>query len=99
MIEPIQQNPGACSGQFLNLRKEFDLEGTIPEVSQAVVVKYGNRRIALIFDKLEGEYQAVLKPLGKLFKYQEFLSGATILGDGSVALVLDTNKIINHLIN
>jgi len=85
--------------QFLNLRKEFEMEGDIPELSQAVVVKYGNRRVALIFDKLEGEYQAVLKPLGKLFKYQEFISGATILGDGSVALVLDTNKIINHLIN
>jgi two-component system, chemotaxis family, sensor kinase CheA len=41
-----------------------------------------------------GEYQAVLKPLGKLYLGQDEFSGATILGDGSVSLVLDTNKMI-----
>ena len=85
--------------QFLNIREEFEMGGTIPDISQVVLVKYGDKKFGLVFDKLEGEYQAVLKPLGKLFKYQEFISGATILGDGSVALVLDTNKIIHHLIN
>ncbi|MCK5367946.1 MAG: chemotaxis protein CheA, partial [Cyclobacteriaceae bacterium] len=80
--------------QFLNLREEFEMGGAIPDINQVVMIKYGDKKFGLIFDKLEGEYQAVLKPLGKLFKYQEFISGATILGDGSVALVLDTNKII-----
>jgi two-component system chemotaxis sensor kinase CheA len=36
----------------------------------------------------------VLKPLGKLYRNQEMVSGASILGDGTIALVLDTNKII-----
>jgi two-component system chemotaxis sensor kinase CheA len=85
--------------QFLNLREELEMGGTSPDINQIVLVKYGDKKFGLVFDRLEGEYQAVLKPLGKLFKYQEFVSGATILGDGSVALVLDTNKIITHLIN
>ncbi len=85
--------------QFLNLREEFEMGGNPPEISQVVIVKYEELRFGLVFDNLDGEYQAVLKPLGKLFNYQDFISGATILGDGSVALVLDTNKIINHLIN
>lgn len=85
--------------QFLNLREEFEMGGEPPEFSQVVIVKYEENRFGLVFDNLDGEYQAVLKPLGKLFNYQDFISGATILGDGSVALVLDTNKIINHLIN
>ena len=45
-------------------------------------------------DEIIGEYQAVLKPLGSAFKEQDFFSGATILGDGTVALVLDPNKLI-----
>jgi two-component system chemotaxis sensor kinase CheA len=40
-----------------------------------------------------GEYQAVIKPLGASFKGQNFLSGASILGDGSIALLLDTEKL------
>jgi two-component system chemotaxis sensor kinase CheA len=43
-----------------------------------------------------GEYQAVLKPLGKHYKKQEIISGATILGDGTIALVMDTNKAIKQ---
>ena len=85
--------------QFINLRHELNINEQAPEVSQVVLVKYEDKKIGLCFDKLHGEYQAVLKPLGKLFDYQEFLSGATILGDGSVALILDTNKLINQLIN
>lgn len=85
--------------QFINLKEELNINGQVPDYSQIVLVKYEDKNIGLCFDKLHGEYQAVLKPLGKLFDYQEFISGGTILGDGSVALILDTNKIINQLIN
>jgi len=47
-----------------------------------------------VFDTVIGEYQAVLKPLGKLYRKHDIITGASILGDGNVALVLDTNKII-----
>lgn len=81
---------------FYYLREEFDLlEGEL-EIEQVIIVSYEEQRIGLVVDEVVGEYQAVLKSLGKMYKKQEIISGATILGDGTVALVLDTNKIINQ---
>ena len=60
------------------------------------MVQYGETRIGLSVDNIIGQYQAVLKPLGKLYKNQQTISGATILGDGTVALVMDTNKLISE---
>ena len=59
-----------------------------------VIVKNRGAKLAVAVDSIEGEYQAVLKPVGKFFKKQEFISGATILGDGTMALVLDAYKIM-----
>jgi two-component system chemotaxis sensor kinase CheA len=55
--------------------------------------------VGIAVDKIEGEYQAVLRPLGHLYQGQDEFSGATILGDGSVALVLDPNKLIRKLVD
>ncbi|RLD83802.1 MAG: chemotaxis protein CheA [Bacteroidetes bacterium] len=82
---------------FYYLRDEFNISGKPLNVEQLVLVKYEEKRIGLVVDSVIGEYQAVLKPLGKLYKNHEIISGATILGDGTIALVLDTNKIINEL--
>ncbi len=81
---------------FYYLRDEFEIPGTPLKVEQLVLVKYEDKKIGLVVDNVVGEYQAVLKPLGKLYKNHEIISGATILGDGTIALVLDTNKIINE---
>ncbi len=81
---------------FYYLRGEFDIPGDPLSVEQLVLVKYEEKRIGLVVDSVVGEYQAVLKPLGKLYKNHEIISGATILGDGTIALVLDTNKIIHE---
>ncbi|MBI9065930.1 MAG: chemotaxis protein CheA [Salinivirgaceae bacterium] len=80
---------------FLNLREMFVIDGTPPETEHVVVVQFGETKIGLSVDNIIGQYQAVLKPLGKLYKKQQSISGATILGDGTVALVLDTNKLIS----
>ncbi len=80
---------------FFSLREQFEVDGEPPEREEVLVVKYENRKVGLVIDKVIGEYQTVLKPLGKHYKSQEFISGGTILGDGTVALVLDTNKIIS----
>ena len=61
---------------------------------EVIVVNFEEKSVGLIVDSVVGEYQAVLKPLGKHYKKQDMISGATILGDGTVALVMDTNKII-----
>jgi len=80
---------------FYLLREELEIKGEYPEEVQFVLVKYQNKEIGLVFDIIEGEYQAVLKPLGKLYKEHDIIAGASILGDGTMALVLDTNKIID----
>jgi two-component system chemotaxis sensor kinase CheA len=80
---------------YLDLRKEFHmLEENMPETTSIVVIQNENKKLGLCVDTIEGEYQAVLKPVGKYYRNQEFVAGATILGDGSIALVLDTYKII-----
>ena len=79
---------------FYYLRGEFESTGTAPTVEQIVVVRYNESRVGLIIDRVVGEYQAVLKPLGKMYKEQDMISGASILGDGTIALVMDTNRIV-----
>lgn len=79
---------------FYYLREEFDFPDGTQDIEQIIVVSYTDQKIGLVVDDVVGEYQAVLKSLGKLYKQQEIISGATILGDGTVALVMDPNKII-----
>ncbi len=79
---------------FYFLRDELQIGGEYPEEVNFVIVKYENTRVGIVFDTVIGEYQAVLKPLGKLYRKHDIITGASILGDGNVALVLDTNKII-----
>lgn len=81
---------------FFYLRHEFELEENHAPLEQIIVVRYEDKRIGLVVDSVIGEYQAVLKPLGKYYKNQEIISGATILGDGTIALVIDTNKAIKY---
>jgi len=82
---------------FITLRSEFDFTEKSPEYARVVTSKYNDKRIGIVVDEVIGEYQAVIKPIGELFKNQDFISGASIMGDGNVALVLDTNKLIVKL--
>jgi len=85
---------------YIYLRNNFDMNETSKhEIEFVIVIHYENRSVGLIVDKVIGEFQAVVKPLGKMFKFQESISGATILGDGSLALVIDTNKTIQKYLN
>jgi two-component system, chemotaxis family, sensor kinase CheA len=79
---------------YLNLREEFKAEGQIPEEQYVVDVSYGNHSFGLVVDEVVREYQAVIKPIGRMLKSQEVFSGASILGSGQLALVIDTNKLI-----
>ena len=81
---------------FYYLRDEFQIEGEKPEREEIIMVKYDDKKIGIVVDHITGEYQAVLKPLGKMYRHQDVFSGASILGDGTVALVLDTHKVINQ---
>ncbi len=79
---------------YFYLREELEITGEAPAIEKVVIIRYEDKKVGLTVDEIVGEYQAVLKPLGKLYRNQEMVSGASILGDGTIALVLDTNKII-----
>lgn len=80
---------------YVSFRDLFNIPGDPPERENIVAVRYGDTTIGIAIDAIIGQYQAVLKPLGKLYREQQAISGATILGDGTVALVVDTNKLID----
>jgi len=64
------------------------------EECEVVIVHKGDKQVAVTVDELLGQQEIVLKPLGKYLSGLFAISGATILGDGQVALILDTNALI-----
>ncbi len=95
---------GRDGGNFLNLRGEmlpllrlrdfFGFKASEQEKENIIVVEYSRKKIGLVADKLMGEFQTVIKPLGKFFTELQWISGATILGSGEVAVILDIPKLI-----
>lgn len=79
------------------LGKMLDVENVTSNDSEeltAVVVKKGDKNAAFIVDNLIGQQEIVIKTLGKFLSGIKFIAGATILGDGQVALIVDTNSLI-----
>ncbi len=79
---------------YINLREEFEPDLPLLSEQQLVAVNYENQLFGLIVDEVVREYQAVIKPISRFLKAQEIFSGANILGSGNLALVIDTNKLI-----
>ena len=65
-----------------------------PENLIVVIVKKGDRQTGLVIDNLLGQQEIVIKPLGKYINIHRMISGATILGDGEVALIIDSNSLV-----
>lgn len=80
--------------EFVNLKSALGRDKKIP----VVVVGFGNRKIGLIVDSLEGKMEIVIKSLEQNYKNVEGLAGASILGDGSICLILDIQTMINRVI-
>ncbi len=83
---------------FISLRNIFGIGGGRPEIQQMVIINIENKKIGLIVDNIIGQHKVVLKSIGRVFNKMDEISGATILGDGTIALVLDANKIYNRQI-
>ena len=79
---------------LVRLREIFDLSGPRPSLEQAVVVNIAGVRIGLAVDQVVGNHQTVIKSLGNLYRRADCVSGATITGDGNVALILDLAGIL-----
>ncbi len=80
---------------IVRLNKVLDTDSTKePEEDMVVVIaRKGDQQIGLVIDDLMGQQEIVIKPLGKYTNKCKLISGATILGDGEIALILDTNAI------
>ena len=76
------------------LREIFSLPGERPARESVVVVQYAGQRAGIVVDRLAGELQAVIKPLGAIFRHLQGIGGSTILGSGEVALILDISALI-----
>ncbi|MFN3627960.1 MAG: chemotaxis protein CheA, partial [Parvibaculum sp.] len=79
---------------FLRLRDLF-ATGTKPDPHQKIVViSTGSERVGLVVDQIIGDHQTVIKSMSKLHANVATFSGATILGDGTVALILDVAHLV-----
>lgn len=67
---------------------------TADDAMVVVIVKKGDKLAGIVVDELIGQQEIVIKSLGKCISKCKFISGATILGDGEVALILDANALI-----
>ena len=65
-----------------------------PESLTVVIVKKGDQQAGLVVDDLIGQQEIVIKSLGKYITGNKLISGATILGDGEVALIIDANTLM-----
>lgn len=79
---------------FVRLRHLFEIDGEPPEFQKVVVVSSAGGRVGLVVDRIIGNYQTVIKQLSQFHACLKFFSGATILGDGTVALILDATQLV-----
>jgi len=81
---------------YVRLRELFGDISAEPDVEKIVIGRHENQPVGLVVDRVLGNHQAVIQSLGKFYKDIEFVSGATILGDGRVALILDLAGLVRH---
>ncbi len=82
---------------YVPLREQFLMQGERPEIEQIVITTVENHQVGFVVDHVIGEHQTVIKSLGRAYKNIDGISGATILGDGSVALILDIPHLIRRV--
>ena len=80
---------------YQSLRDLFCIHDEKSDNEKIIIVETGGRRIGFGVDKVIGQHQTVIKTLGRAYKNVKALSGATIMGDGAVALVLDVDRLFN----
>ena len=82
---------------YVRVRNLFKLSGAPATRENVLIVRYGSAKAGLVVDELHGSGQAVIKPLGNYFGELSGIAGSSILGNGQVALILDTAAILRNL--
>ncbi|MCP4335495.1 MAG: chemotaxis protein CheA, partial [Gammaproteobacteria bacterium] len=109
-IEHTNRDAQDVKGEYVNLRGEvmpyLHLADVFSEQSggedvkpgnNIVVVQYAGQKTGLVVDELLGEHQTVIKPLGQIFQNLKGISGATILGSGEVAMIIDVPALVGRV--
>lgn len=84
---------------YISLREYFTLGGEAPDVSQVMLAETEYGKFGFVVDEVLGDHQTVIKSLGRLYRDIEAISGANILGDGNVALILDPDKLMRGVLS
>ncbi len=79
---------------YLRLREHFKLRGERPAIEQIMVAETGEGRVGIVVDRVLGNCQTVIKSLSRFYRQVQIVSGATILGNGKVALILDPERLV-----
>lgn len=79
---------------YIRLREVFGIEGQEHEIEKIVIVRYEEQRVGLVVDRVLGSHQTVIQSLGSFYRNIDLVSGATIMGDGRVALIVDVAGLV-----
>ena len=84
---------------YVRLREHFDIRQKKPELEQIMVVETAEGRFGIVVDRVLGNCQTVIKSLGRAYRHVQAVSGATILGNGTVALILDPERLVQDALS
>jgi two-component system, chemotaxis family, sensor kinase CheA len=83
---------------YIRLREHFHMRSSPPEIEQIMLVETDEGRCGFVVDQVLGNCQTVIKSLGRIYRQVQTVSGATILGNGTVALILDPERLIQEAV-
>jgi two-component system chemotaxis sensor kinase CheA len=78
---------------YISLREHFNIPTGRPAIEQIMIAATEQGRYGFVVDRVLGNCQTVIKNLGRFYRHVQLVSGATILGDGTVALILDPERL------
>ena len=84
---------------YIRLSEYFEMKAPRPEREQIMVVETEDGHYGLVVDEVLGNHQTVIKNLGRLYRDVPMVSGATILGNGTVALILDPHRLVQNVVH
>jgi two-component system chemotaxis sensor kinase CheA len=79
---------------YIRLREYFNMSTERPDLEQIMVTETEGGRCGFVVDEVLGDHKTVIKNLGRFYRHVQVVSGATILGNGSVALILDPHRLL-----
>jgi two-component system, chemotaxis family, sensor kinase CheA len=82
---------------YIRLSEHLKMRTERPEREQVMVAETEHGRFGFVVDQVLGDHQTAIKNLGRLYRNVQVVSGATILGDGTVALILDLHRMVQNV--